>query len=92
MVHSVGGTELDAEALENHFFGGAGATPPTDPEDFDDFRANGGEFVIWDATTGAVFEKCLSGGSWDTAPTVTRGVQLGVAFNDPTPPSGGSWI
>jgi hypothetical protein len=93
MVHSVGGTELDAEALENHFFNGAGATFPTDPDDFDDFRANGGDFVIWDQGTGQVFERCTAGGSWNSQPTVTRGVALAVTFIDPTPPGGGGgWI
>lgn len=90
MVHSVGGTELDAEALENHFFGGSGATAPTDG-DFDDFRDDEGEFVIWDESTGNVFEKCVEGGSWDESPTVTRGVRLRVNFVDASP-GGGSWI
>ena len=93
MVHSVGGSELDAEALENHFFSGSGATFPTDPDDFDDFRSNGGDFVIWDQSTGQVFERCTEGGSWNSSPTVTRGRALSVNFVDPTPPgSGGSWI
>ena len=92
MVHSVGGKELDSEALEGHFFGGAGASPPTDPDDFDDFRSNGGDFVIWDQGTGQVFERCTEGGSWNSSPTVTRGRALSVNFVDPTPGGGGSWI
>ena len=92
MVHSVGGTELDAEALENHFFFGNGATPPFG-DDFPKFHSEGGEFVIWDTTTGSIFEKCEQGGSWDSSPTITRGTQLIPNF--PDPPSGGgggSWI
>lgn len=93
MVHSVGGTELDAEALENHFLGSAGATFPTEPDDFDKFRDEGGEYVTWDAATGNVFEKCVEGGSWNSAPTVTQGRQLSVSFVEPSPPSGGGgWI
>lgn len=93
MVHSVDGTELDSEALENHFLAGAGATFPTEPDDFDSFRSDAGNFVIWDSATGGVFERCTEGGSWNSPPTVTRGVQLGVNFTEPTPPSGGgSWV
>jgi hypothetical protein len=92
LVHSVGGTELDSEALENHFFARGGATFPTS-DDFPKFDSEGGEFVIWDKPSGNVFEKCESGGSWDSAPTVTRGQQLGVNFPNPPPPSGGgSWV
>jgi hypothetical protein len=93
MVHSVDGTELDAEALENHFFTGSGATFPTEPGDFDSFRSDEGNFVIWDSGTGQVFERCVEGGSWDSAPTVTRGRRLNVNFTEPTPPGGGgSWV
>src|SRR5688572_23191075 len=38
LVHHAGGTELDAEAFENHCYAGSGATSPTDPDDFDKFR------------------------------------------------------
>ena len=93
MVHSVDGTELDSEALENHFLGGSGATFPTEPDDFDSFRGDEGNFVIWDASTGQVFERCVEGGSWDSAPTVTRGRALSVNFTEPSPPGGGgSWV
>ncbi len=91
MVHSVGGTELDSEALENHFFGGNGATFPTS-DDFPAFDSDGGEFVIWDKATGNVFEKCEQGGSWDSGPTISQGVQLSVNFPAPPPSGGGSWI
>lgn len=92
MIHSVDGTELDAEALENHFLTRSGATFPSEPDDFDSFRSDGGNFVIWDSGTGEVFERCTEGGSWDSAPTVTRGRRLAVNFTEPTPPSGGSWV
>ena len=93
MVHSVDGTELDAEALENHFLGGAGATFPSEPDDFDSFRSDGGNYVTWEASTGRVFERCVEGGSWNSSSTVTNGVQLSVNFTEPTPPgSGGGWI
>ncbi len=92
MIHSVDGTELDAEALENHFMTRAGATFPTEPGDFDSFRSDEGNFVIWDSGTGEVFERCTEGGSWDSSPTITRGRQLNVNFSEPTPPTGGSWI
>jgi hypothetical protein len=75
LVHHCGGTELDAEAFENHCYNGAGATAPTDPGDFDDFRANGGNFVTWNQTTGQL--------------TTTAGDTLSPTFIDPTPPSGG---
>lgn len=92
MVHSVGGTELDAEALENHFLGGNGATFPTSG-DFPDFSSNGGEFTIWDSATGNVFERCVEGGSWNSSPTVTQGIQLSVNFPMPAGGGGGgSWI
>lgn len=93
MVHSVGGTELDAEALENHFLASNGAIAPTNG-DFDSFRSDGGEFVIWNEATGNVFERCVEGGSWNSSPKVTQGVQLGVNFVDVSPPGGGggSWI
>jgi len=93
MVHSCDGTELDSEAIENHFLAGAGATFPTEPGDFDSFRDDGGNYVIWDSATGRVFERCTEGGSWNSGPTVTRGLDLGVNFTEPTPPGGGgSWI
>jgi hypothetical protein len=81
LVHHAGGTELDAEAFENHCYAGSGATAPTDPDDFDDFRANGGNFVTWNQTSGQL--------------TTTAGDTLTPNFIDPTPPSGGGgggWI
>ena len=79
MVHRCGGTELDSEALENHCYRGAGATPPTS-DDFPKFRDDGGHFVNWNGSTGAV--------------TTKGGQALNVnnaAFVDPDPPSDDGW-
>ncbi len=77
IIHSCGGTELDAEAFENHCYRFAGATPPTS-DDFPKFRDDGGNFVNWNGSTGSV--------------TTTSGQALNVNasdFVDPSPPSGG---
>lgn len=91
MIHAAGGTELDAEALENHFFGGSGATAPTS-DDWEKFHDDGGEFVIWDEGTGQLFEKCVEEGSWNESDTVTRGIQLRPTFIEPpSSGNGGGW-
>lgn len=81
IVHSCGGTELDSEGFENHCFRGGGATAPTS-DDFPKFRNDGGRWLNWNGTTGAV--------------TTKDGQTLNVnnaAFVDPSPPSGGGgWI
>jgi hypothetical protein len=78
LVHHAGGTELDAEAFENHCYAGSGATGPTEG-DFDDFRSDGGNFVSWNQSSGAL--------------TTTAGETLSPNFIDPTPPGGGGgWI
>ncbi len=82
IVHSCGGTELDSEALENHCYRGCGATPPTS-DDFPKFRDDGGRFVNWNGSTGAV--------------TTKDGQNLNINrpdFVDPNPPGGGGggWI
>ena len=53
LVHACGGTELDAEAFENHFYRLSGATAPC-CGDFEKFRCDGGNFVNWNRTTGQV--------------------------------------
>jgi hypothetical protein len=78
MVHAAGGTELDAEALENHFFTGAGATAPTS-DDWPKFSSDGGEFVIWDSSTGQLFELCMADSF-----TTTPGTQLTPTFIEPS--------
>lgn len=77
MVHRCGGTELDAEAFENHCYRNAGATAPTS-DDFPKFRSDGGRWINWNGSTGAV--------------TTKDGQTLNVnnaSFVDPSPPSGG---
>ena len=76
MVHAAGGTELDCEALESHFFTTPPATFPTSG-DFDLFRANGGEFVEWVEDTGELFEVCL-----DESYAISRGSQLTPIFQE----------
>jgi hypothetical protein len=82
IVHSCGGTELDSEAFENHCYRNNGATAPTS-DDFPKFRDEGGRWVNWNGSTGAV--------------TTKGGQALNVnnaAFVDPNPPSvgGGGWV
>jgi len=91
MIHAAGGTELDAEALENHCYAGAGANAPT-LDDWAKFEGDGGEFVIWDSATGQLFVKIETGGSWIEPPTVTRGDMLTPIFLKPAGAPGGSWI
>lgn len=78
IVHAAGGTELDAEALENHFFAGAGATAPT-AGDWPLFQSDGGQFVIWDSSTGELFELCM-----EDSFTTTPGTQLTPVFVPPS--------
>lgn len=80
IIHHCGGTELDAEAFENHCYRRAGATAPTS-DDFPKFRDDGGRFVNWNRTTGAV--------------TTRDGQSLNVnrpSFVDPDPDAGGGWV
>jgi hypothetical protein len=80
MVHAAGGTELDAEAFENHCYAGRGAVAPT-PGDFPLFRSDGGTWTIWDESTGEVFTKRREGGSWVGDPVrIVRGDRLSVNF------------
>jgi hypothetical protein len=80
IIHACGGTELDSEAFENHCYRGSGATAPTS-DDFPKFRDDGGRWVNWNGSTGAV--------------TTKDGQALNVnnaAFVDPDPPSDDGWI
>lgn len=91
MVHAAGGTELDSEALENHFFASGGATTPTSG-DWPKFHDDEGEFVIWDEDSGEVFEKCVEEGSWNESDSVSQGAQLNVSFIEPAGgDDGGGW-
>ncbi len=79
IIHACGGTELDAEAFENHCYNGAGATAPTS-DDFPKFRNDGGNFVNWNGSTGVV--------------TTKDGQNMNVnnaAFVDPDAGDGGGW-
>jgi hypothetical protein len=84
MIHAGGGTELDAEALENHFFAGAGATMPTGGtgarDDFPLFRSDRGNWILWDEPSCQLFVKRLVGGSWIESPREERGGQLTPRF------------
>jgi hypothetical protein len=78
LVHAVGGTELDSEAVEHKCFVGNGATAPTGPEsdpdsDWAKFRGETsalsgnviervGTFVVWNSDTGQVWGRSSSGG------------------------------
>lgn len=75
LVHAAGGTELDAEAFENHCYRGQGATAPTS-DDFSKFRREGGTWVNWDRKTGNVTLK-------------SNGQELNVNKADFVDPSGG---
>lgn len=100
-IHTCNGMELDAWALENHCYQGHGTINPS-PGVVNGFMGetadvgNGlraSEFLLWEPATGRVFVKIQTGGSWNSAPTYTRGAELSV--NNSVyriPPGGGSWI
>lgn len=84
LIHSCGGAEVDAWSLENQFYQGHGTFTPgvTTVMGFvgettdigGGLRA--GQFVVWERATGRAFVKVLSGGSWNSGPTVSAGAQL----------------
>lgn len=81
MIHAIGGTELDAEAFENHCYRGEGATAPLG-DDFEKFKAFRGNFVNWDRETGRVTLR-------------NTGQELNVNpddFIEPPPGGGGGWF
>lgn len=82
MIHAGGGTELDAEALENHFFAGAGASAPSG-SDWSKFRSDRGNFILWDEPSCQLFVRREVGGSWIEGPTIERGDQLTPRFCAP---------
>ena len=74
MVHAVGGTELDSEAVEHACFNGNSATLPFG-DDWEKFRDETdelndneiervGEFCIWNSDSGDVWGKDTEGGGW----------------------------
>lgn len=56
MIHSIGGTELDAEAFERWVFPKVNAIPPS-YQVLTLFRTDGGEFVRWELDSGNVYLK-----------------------------------
>jgi hypothetical protein len=84
IIHSCGGVELDSWSLENRFYVGRGTFTPAGSviSGFcGETSAIGGglragTFVVWDPATGRVSVKVLSGGSWNTGPTVSAGAQI----------------
>jgi hypothetical protein len=81
LVHSCGGAEIDAWSIENHFYAGHGTINPSTTTFVSETSDIGGglrasTFVVWERSTGAVFVKVESGGSWNSGPTVSRGNEL----------------
>lgn len=84
LVHSCGGMEVDAWSMENQFYGGHGTLNPgvatvsgfigQTTDIGGGLRA--GNFVVWERATGRAFVKVLSGGSWNSGPTISAGAQL----------------
>jgi hypothetical protein len=100
LIHSCGGMELDAWALENHCYAGHGTfTPSADTvRGFEDETSDAGDglragtFLVWEPDTGRVFVKIESGGSWNSSPTISRGAELNVNNAGYTlVPGGGGW-
>jgi hypothetical protein len=84
VIHSCGGMEVDSWALENRFYVGRGTSLPF-PSTVAGFCGEttpiggglrAGTFVVWNPSNGQVFVKVLSGGSWNTGPTVTAGAEI----------------
>lgn len=81
LIHCAGGLEIDAWSMENHFLRFHGTVPPSPITFCSETQDLGGglragTFVVWEPATGAVFAKVLSGGSWNSGPTVIRGNEL----------------
>jgi len=103
-IHTCDGMELDAWALENHCYAGHGTINPG-PSNVTGFMGETADigsglrasrFLVWEPATGRVFVKVETGGSWNSSPTISRGVELSV--NNPSyifrsgGSSGGNWI
>lgn len=84
IIHSCGGTQLDAWALENRFYVGRGTFTPGSGTVAGFCTENSavgggllaGTFVVWDPSTGRVSAKVLSGGTWNSGPSVSAGTQV----------------
>ena len=103
LIHSCNGMELDSWSLENHCYQGHGTFDPSadtvrgfqgetsDAGTGDGLRA--GRWVVWEPTTGRVFVKVETGGSWASGPTISRGTELNVNNNAYIlRAAGGSWV
>ena len=102
LVHAVGGTELDSEAVEHACFAGSEATAPFG-DDWDLFRSETseldgeetervGEFVIWNSETGEVWGKETEGGSWSSSGTTVKGDLCFQSDDWEHDYGGGGWI
>jgi hypothetical protein len=101
-IHTCDGMELDAWAMENHCYAGHGTFDPGVEtvrgfeSETDDAGNNlrAGRWVVWEPDTGRVFVKVETGGSWNSSPTISRGVELNVnnAAYILQPGGGGGWI
>ena len=83
LIHSCGGTEIDSWSLENHCYAGHGTFDPSGQDFLSQTTDVGGglragTFVVVERTTGRVFVKRQTGGSWLSPPTITRGAELNV--------------
>lgn len=85
LIHSCCGLEIDAWSLENHCYVGRGTFNPSGlgPTFLSETSDVGGglragRFVVVERTTGRVFVKRETGGSWISSPTITRGTELNV--------------
>jgi hypothetical protein len=84
LIHSCGGGELDSWSLENRFYVGRGTFTPGKavvngfPGETTAIGGGlrAGTFVVWNPSNGQVSVKVLSGGSWNTGPTVSAGAQI----------------
>ena len=86
LIHSCGGGEIDSWSMENHFYAGHGTFTPG-AATVDGFLSEtsdiggglrAGTFIVWERTTGRVFVKVESGGSWNSGPSISRGTELNV--------------
>lgn len=86
LVHSCGGLELDAWALENHCYAGHGTFNPS-ATTLNGFLSETSDiggglraatFLVWRPSTGQVFVKVETGGSWNSSPTISAGAALSV--------------
>lgn len=86
LIHSCDGGELDAWSLENHCYSGHGTFSPgsSTVSGFLSETSNvggglrAGKFVVWEPSTGGVWVKVETGGSWNSSPTISKGASINV--------------